>query len=135
MMLRGTRTATAIAALLFLSSAILFQGCNHQNSGSTKFATHTVTMKRHGITHRFGVEERDPQLAIFHYDGYNMSGDRLKLRIENDKVLVNDKMVGTLNKGDSVRITDDGFTVNALDHGQTEKYLQASLKQETAQAK
>ena len=126
-----SKYAKAIAVLLVLSTAILLQGCGH-NTGSLSFASHKVKLDRHGITNRFGVEERD-QLAIFHYDGYNASGTRLKLRIENDKVLINDNNVGVLKQGDSVHITDDGLTVNSLDHGQTAKYLEASLKQETSQ--
>lgn len=120
----------AIAVLLFLSSVMLFQGCGH-NTGSLSFASHKVKLDRHGITNRFGVEDRDQ--SIFHYDGYGMHGDRLKVTIMNEKVMVNEKQVGMLKAGDSVKIGDDGLTVNSLDHGQTEKYFQESLKQETSQ--
>ena len=121
----------AIAVLLFLSSVMLFQGCSHHNTGALSFDSHKVKLDRRGITNRFGVEERDH--AIFHYDGYSLSGDRLKVTIENEKVSVNEKQVGMLKAGDSVQIGDDGLTVNKLDHGQTEKYFQESLKQETSQ--
>ncbi len=120
-----SKSITAIAALLVLSSMIFFQGCGHHNSGALSFASHKVSMKRGGITNRFGVEERG-QLAIFHYDGYSLTGTRLQVTIENDKVTINDKLAGMLKQGDSIRITDDGITVNAMDHGQTAKYLQAN---------
>lgn len=122
----------AFAVLLVLSAAILLQGCGH-NTGSLSFASHKVKLDRHGITNRFGVEDRDDKLAIFRYDGYSHSGTRLRVTIENDKVMVNDKNVGVLKQGDSVQIGDDGLTVNSLDYGQTAKYLEASLKQETSQ--
>ena len=123
--------AKTLALLLLLSSFALLQGCS--NTGSTKFASHKVTMKRNGITNRFGVEERGQQ-AIFHYDGYCLSGDRLKLVIENDKVTINDQLAGYLNKGDSIHIADEGISINSLDFGKSEEYLKASLKSETAQS-
>ncbi len=126
------KAAKAIALLLFLSSIVLLQGCG--NSGSTKFASHKVTMKRSGVTNRFGVEERGP-VAIFNYDGYNLSGERLKLTIENDKVMINDQLAGHLKQGDSIRIADEGVSINSLDFGQTKEYLKASLTPETAQAR
>lgn len=131
-MLTHNKAAKAIALLLLVSTAVISQGCNRRNTGSLNFASHKVMLDRGGITNRFGVEERG-QLAIFHYDGLNLSGDRLRVKIENDKVMVNDTMKGTLKVGDSVKIDDDGLTVNALDHGQTEKYLQSSLAQGSAQ--
>ncbi len=124
------KTTKAIALLLFLSSLMVIQGCG--NSGSTKFASHKVTMKRSGITNRFGVEERGP-VAVFHYDGYNRTGERLKLMIENDKVTINDQLAGHLKQGDSIRIADEGVAINTLDFGQSKEYLAASLKSETAQ--
>ena len=117
----------AIAVLLFLSAALLVQGCGH-NTGSLSFASHKVKLDRHGITNRFGLEERDQ--TIFHYDGYGMHGDRLKVTIQNEKVSINEKQVGILKQGDSIHIGDDGLTVNSLDYGQTEKYFQESLKQQ-----
>ncbi|HEY0544415.1 MAG TPA: hypothetical protein VGC91_03380 [Pyrinomonadaceae bacterium] len=120
----------AFAILLFLSSVMLFQGCSHHNTGALSFASHKVKLDRRGITNRFGVEERDH--AIFHYDGYSLSGDRLKVTIENEKVSVNEKQIGMLKQGDSVHIGDDGLTVNSLDYGQTEKYLQANFQPEAA---
>ena len=125
-----SKTTKAIALLLFLSSIIFVQACH--NSGSTRFASHKVTMKRGGITNRFGVEERG-SVAIFHYDGYNLHGERLKLMIENDKVTINDKLAGHLKQGDSIRIADEGVAINSLDFGQSKEYLAASLKPETAQ--
>ncbi len=121
----------AIAALLVLSTAILLQGCHH-NTGATTIASHKVKLDRHGPTNRFGVEDRG-QLAIFRYDGYNGSGTRLRVTIDKDKLMINDKDAGILKQGDSVQIGDDGLTVNSLDYGQTAKYLEASLKQETSQ--
>ncbi|MBC7908937.1 MAG: hypothetical protein H7Y30_00445 [Pyrinomonadaceae bacterium] len=117
---------TSIAALFVFSTLIFLQGCNSHHPQKLTFASHKVTLTRDGITNRFGVEERGT-LAVFHYDGYCFSGDRLKVTIENDKVTVNDKLAGMLKQGDSIRITDDGITVNSLDHGQTEKYLQANI--------
>lgn len=125
------KTTKAIALLLFLSSVLVFQGCSHERL-TANFASHKVTVQRNGITNRFGVEERETA-AIFHYDGYSFSGERLKVKIENDQVVVNDKMLGKLKTGDSVQIGDDGITVNSLDHGQTEKYLQANAGQESVQ--
>jgi hypothetical protein len=130
--LSRSKSITAIVALLILSSAALFQGCGH-NTGSLSFASHKVKLDRHGITNRFGLEERG-QLAIFHYDGYGLKGDRLRVTVENEKVTINDQMIGMLKQGDSISITDDGVTVNALDHGQTAKYLQENATQATAKS-
>jgi hypothetical protein len=127
-----SKSITVIAALLMLSSMIFFQGCGHHNRGALSFASHKVSMKRGGITNRFGVEERDGR-TIFHYDGYSLTGTRLQVKIENEKVTINDKQAGMLKQGDSIRITDDGMTVNALDHGQTAKYLQENANQEPKQ--
>lgn len=125
-----SKFSKTIALLLFLSTVIILQGCG--NSGSTRFASHQVTMKRSGITKRFGVEERGP-VAIFHYDGYNRSGERLKVMIENEKVTINDQLAGHLKQGDSIRIADEGMAINSLDFGQSKEYLAQSLKNETAQ--
>ncbi|MBV9209164.1 MAG: hypothetical protein JOZ52_00970 [Acidobacteria bacterium] len=120
----------AIAALLFLSAALLVQGCSHHQS--LKFASHKVMLDREGLTNRFGVEERN-QVAIFRYDGYCYTGDHMKVTIENEKVTVNDKVIGMLKPGDTVHINADGLAVNSLDYGQTEKYLQANSQPETSQ--
>ncbi len=125
------RFTKAVAVLLFLSLVVLFQGCSH-NGQSTKFASHRVSVQRHGITNRFGVEQTGPA-PIFRYDGYGLSGARMKVTIENDRVVMNDKVLGKLKTGDSVHLDDDGITVNALDHGQTETYLQANAGQESVQ--
>lgn len=127
------RSLLVIVTLLLLSSTVLLQGCGHfRTRRSATFASHRVTVDRHGPTHRFGVENRG-QLDILHYDGYSMMGHRLQVKIENDKVMINDKDIGMLKSGDAVHIGDDGLTVNSLDHGQTEKYLQENLKQFVSQ--
>lgn len=121
--------AKPMAVLFFLSAVLLVNGCgHHRQMGATSFASHKVTLDRGGVTNRFGVEDRG-QLAIFHYAGFSLSGKHLNVTIENDKVTVNDKNVGLLKQGDVVHIGDDGLTVNSLDYGQTEKYLQENLKQ------
>lgn len=125
-----SKTTKAIALLLFLSSLMVIQGCS--NSGSIQYASHKVTMRRGGITNSFGVEERG-KIAIFRYDGYNRSGERLKLIIENDKVMIDDQLAGHLKQGDSIRIADEGLAINSLDFGQSKEYLAASLKSQTAQ--
>ncbi len=125
-----TNLNKSLAVLFFVSAVILLQGCGHHNR-STRFASHKVTNERNGITNRFGVESRD-KLEIFHYDGVSLSGERLRVRIENDKVVINDKEVGLLNKGDAVHLGDEGIRVNSMDYGQSEKYLKGNLKQETA---
>lgn len=128
-----SKSSRVIAALLLISSLVLLAGCNHfRTRRSTTFASHKATVDRHGVTHRFGVENRG-QLDILHYEGDNLNGDRLTVTIENDKVTVNDKEVGNLKRGDTIHIGDDGLTVNSLDYGQTTKYLEANAKQETAQ--
>jgi hypothetical protein len=123
---------TAIAVLLVLSSVILFAGCGRNNTGALSFASHKVKLSRHGITNRFGVEERD-QFPTFHYDGYGLDGNRLKVKIRDDRVMINDKEAGMLKSGDSILIGDEGLAVNSLDYGQTQKYLQDNAKQETSQ--
>ena len=125
--------AKPMAVLFFLSAVLLASGCgHHRQTGGISFASHKVTLNRGGITNRFGVEDRG-QLAIFHYDGYSMTGTRLKVTIENDKVMVNEKNIGVLKQGDVVHIGDDGLTVNALDYGQTSAYLEANTRLETSQ--
>jgi hypothetical protein len=128
-----SRSTIVLVTLLFLSSTVLLAGCGHfRTKRSTTFASHKVTIDRHGPTHRFAVENRG-QLDILHYDGYCLTGERLQVKIENDKVMVNNKDVGMLKTGDAVHIGDDGLTVNSLDYGQTEKYLQEHLKQFVSQ--
>lgn len=127
------KVAKLSAVLVFLTAVLLITGCgHHRQTGATTFASHKVTLNRGGFTNRFGVEDRD-QLAIFHYDGYSISGTRLKVTIENDKVTVNEKSVGLLKQGDSVHIGDDGITVNSLDYGQTTSYLEANTQPATSQ--
>lgn len=131
--LAKSRSTTAIVILLVLSSMVLLGGCGHfRTHRSTTVASHKVTVDRRGPTHRFGVESRG-QLDIFRYDGHSMLGHRLEVKIENDNVMVNNKDVGMLKTGDAVHIGNDGLTVNSLDHGQTEKYLQENLKQFVSQ--
>jgi hypothetical protein len=119
-----SRYTKTIAVAIFLVTLIFVAGCNH-NSGSTRFASHNVTLDRYGVTNRFGVEQTGPS-PIFRYDGYNMAGQRLKVTIQDEKVAINDSPAGMLKKGDSIRITDDGVRVNSLDYGQTKTYLQAN---------
>lgn len=127
-----SRFAKPIAVLFFLSTILIVSGCgHHRDTRSTNVASHKVTVNRQGITNRFGVEDRG-QLAIFHYDGVSLTGSRLVVTIENDKVSVNDKIVGLLKHGDVVQIGDDGLTVNKLDYGQTTAYLQANGRGETS---
>ncbi|MBV9959181.1 MAG: hypothetical protein JO360_12210 [Acidobacteria bacterium] len=123
---------TGVASLLLLSSIFIFSGCGHANSGELSFSSHKVSLRRHGITNRFGVEERG-ESPVFRYDGYSLHGDRLQVKIENEKVSINEKQIGMLKQGDSIHIGDEGLRVNSLDYGQTEKYLQQNLQPETSQ--
>ena len=111
---------------------VLFAGCSHANSGALSFASHKVQMKRHGFTNRFGVEERD-QFPTFHYDGYSLDGNRLRVKIRDERVTINDQEAGMLKSGDTVFIRDEGLAVNSLDYGQTQKYLQDNAKQVASQ--
>jgi hypothetical protein len=120
----NSRFSKFIAIAIFLVTLIFVAGCGH-NSGSARVASHKVTLDRHGITNRFGVEENGAP-PIFRYDGYNLAGQRLKVTIQDEKVTINEAAAGMLKKGDSVSITDDGIRVNALDYGQTKEYLQAN---------
>lgn len=124
--------AKPVAVLIILSSVLIVSGCgHHRERRSASFGSHKVVLDRQGITNRFGVEERG-DVATFHYDGYTLTGHRLNITIENDKVTINEKKMGMLKQGDVVRIGDDGLTVNSLDHGQTAKYLEANTRPETA---
>jgi hypothetical protein len=122
----------SIAFLVFLSAVLIIHGCGHHRQSQTAtVGSHKVILDRQGVTNRFGVEERG-QLAVFRYDGFGMTGKRLNVEIENDKVTVNNKSVGMLKLGDVVHIGDDGITVNSLDYGESAKYLEANAKIETA---
>ncbi len=119
-----SRFSKFIAIAIFLVSLVFVAGCNH-NSGSTHFASHNVKLDRYGVTNRFGVESTGAT-EIFRYDGFNMAGQRLKVTIQDEKVMINESPAGMLKKGDSINISDDGVRVNSLDYGQTKEYLQAN---------
>jgi hypothetical protein len=121
---------SAAVILLFLSSVLLLQGC-YTKSLATKVGSHRIKVEREGFTKRFGVTERGTD-AIFIYEGYCKTGRYMKVVINNDEVVFNEKSLGRLRDGDSLTVHEDGVTVNQMDYGESEKYLRENGKQTTA---
>jgi hypothetical protein len=93
-----------------------------------QFGSHKVTILRHGSSHDFYKDEQDGE-ASFHYNGYSLTSGKFQVVIKNEEVIVNGKVYGHLNVGDSVNINDDGVTVNSMGNVETSKYLQKNSEQ------
>lgn len=114
------RSQTLGIALVAL--AIFLPACTHRKV--VKVGSHEVTVLRHGFEKKFYVAENS-SAPVFEYGGTTADGRGLKVSIDGDKVTING-VDGRLRAGDSVLIGDDGVAVNAMDYGETAKYLQAN---------
>ena len=109
-------------SVALLGIAILLPACTHLKI--LHVGSHKVTVARHGFQKKLVVSNQD-SVATLEYVGMSTDGKGLKVSIQGDKVTVNGT-VGELRPGDSVLISDDGLAVNALDYGESEKYLRAN---------
>ncbi len=122
---------------LCLASAFLLQGCDHRPSVNW-VASHQVTVSRSvssgnlsALTGTLDVEGEGDD-ATFFYGDRRIDGSCFEVTIKNDEVTLNGEPYGKLRKGDSVRIGDDGVTVNNMDYSESEKYLKANGSQTSA---
>ncbi|MBC8030612.1 MAG: hypothetical protein H7Z16_10915 [Pyrinomonadaceae bacterium] len=109
--------------LMLLAVLTLSSACTHMTVHQV--GSHKVTVARHGFQKALDVDKRGG-VATFEYEGVSTAGSKLKVSITGDKVKVNGINVGMLREGDSVTIGDSGVAVNALDYGESEKYLRAN---------
>ncbi|HKC65882.1 MAG TPA: hypothetical protein VKB86_19720 [Pyrinomonadaceae bacterium] len=120
------RAIKRLAFYLCLCGVILFQGCSRGND-VTQFGSHKITVEPKGVTHSSYIEEHDKE-ASYHYSSYGLTG-HYEVVIKDDEVIVNGKSYGQLNKGDAVKISDNGVTVNSMSVAETAKYLQTNSEQ------
>jgi hypothetical protein len=109
--------------LMLLGILTLSASCTHRTVHQV--GSHKVTIARHGFQKSLNADKR-AGVATFEYIGVSTAGNELKVSITGDRVKVNGINAGMLREGDSVTIGDDGVAVNALDYGQSEKYLRAN---------
>lgn len=109
--------------LMLLGVLILSSACTHRTV--RQVGSHKVTIARHGFQTTLHQDKRDG-VATFEYEGVSTAGAKLKVSITGDKVIINGINAGMLRAGDEVTIGDDGVAVNALDYGESEKYLRAN---------
>ena len=77
--------------------------------------SHKVTVSRHGFEKKL---HSDKNFGTFEYEGVSITGQKMKVTIDGDKVRVNG-VAGMIKPGDSVLIGDDGVAVNSLDYGES----------------
>lgn len=85
--------------------------------------THMVKVTRHGMEKKFKVDDPRTGVPTLEYAGLSPDGKGLKVSIRGDEVKINDVAAGRLRPGDSILIGDDGVAVNAMDYGESAKYL------------
>jgi hypothetical protein len=107
-----------------LGILVAMQGCK-QGKMVSSVGTHKVTVTRGGLATRVGVERRD-NVEIFRYEGFSHYVHPYRIKIQDDRVFVNEGLRGALRDGDSVLISDEGIAVNSMDYGESKKYLQAN---------
>ena len=107
-----------LLGVLTLSSACTLTTVHHVGS-------HKVTVARHGFQKSLDLAKRDGVESL-EYRGVSAAGTKTTVVISGDKVKVNGVDVGKLRAGDSVLIGDEGVAVNAMDYGESEKYLKGN---------
>jgi hypothetical protein len=128
--IEGLALRITIAVMAFVLAGV-FQGCLRTHA--VQFGSHKVTVSRHGVTSRIGIEEHD-NVAIFRYSGLNTTGERINVKIQNEEITLNGHSQGFLRPGDTIHIRDEGIAVNSMDFGQTAKYLEANAESGVATA-
>ena len=123
------RSVKKLAFCSSLCALLIFQGCSRKMNDVTKFGSHKVTVSRYALSNEAYIKEDDDRSTSYHYIGYNLASGKYHVVIENEEVIVNGRVYGQLHEGDTVNITDTGLTVNALDYGETVKYLQTNSEQ------
>jgi hypothetical protein len=111
-----------VIGLALLGLLIILPACTHRSV--RQVGTHKVTVLRHGLEKKVNAE-KDPN--NFEYAGVGLTGQKLKVRITGDKVMVNGVDFGMLRPGDSLQISDEGVAVNSMDYVESEKYLRANM--------
>ena len=114
---RSPTLGIALVALI-----IFLPACTNQKV--VKVGSHKVTVARHGREEKFKVGHNSTE-ADLEYEGVSNDRKEMKVLIRGDKIIING-VEGTLRPGDSVLIGDAGVAVNAMDYGESEKYLRAN---------
>lgn len=109
-----------------LGALLLLSGCSQKGNEVTQFGSHRITVSRHDLIHGAAYIEEHDKEASFHYKGFSPTSGQFKVVIKDEKVTVDGQDYGQLNPGDSVSITDDGVRVNAMDYGETARYLRTN---------
>jgi len=112
-----------VLGLMLLGVLTLSSACTHRTVHQV--GSHKVTVARHGFQKSLDVAKRDG-VETLEYRGVSTAGTKTTVVISGDKVKVNGVDVGKLRAGDSVLIGDEGVAVNAMDYGESEKYLKAN---------
>jgi hypothetical protein len=112
-----------VLGLMLLGILTLSSACTHKTVHQV--GSHKVTVARHGFQKSLDVERRNG-VETLEYRGISAAGTKTTVVISGDKVKVNGVNVGMLRAGDSVLIGDEGVAVNAMDYGESEKYLKAN---------
>lgn len=121
----------AVAVGLCLCAALASQACSYKLE--TQFKSHKVTIDKQSftITNQVGIEDNG-DVAVFKYDGFSNTGNRVRVVISNEEVSFNGDHYGTLKPGDAMTITCNGVSVNSMSYEDTEKYLRDNSKQAAA---
>ena len=112
-----------VLGLMLLGVLTLSSACTHTTVHQV--GSHKVTVARHGFQKSLDVQKRDG-VETLEYRGVSTAGTKTTVVISGDKVKVNGVDVGKLRSGDSVLIGDEGVAVNAMDYGESAKYLKAN---------
>lgn len=111
---------TLTVGLVLTGLMLAVSACTVRHTVSV--GSHHVKVTRHGLEKKFYVSTRNG-VAVLDYAGISPDGKGLKVSIQGDQVKINDVDSGRLRPGDSVLISDDGVAVNAMDYGESAKYL------------
>ena len=120
--------------------AFAVTGCHRQNHSTqqvNQVGTHKVTVKRtvERKAMSFGYVEEHGN--FYQYNEKFLWWHGMTVKIDNEKVTVKNRELGTLKPNDAVNIGADGVTVitadgKELDYGQTEAYLKGNAQETPA---
>ena len=119
----GILRKSQMIGILLMGVLAFSAACSHKKV--LKVGSHKVTVTRHGIEKALHLGHQ-ADVATFDFDDVSPTGSGFKVAMRGDKINVNG-VDGMLRSGDSVLISDDGVAVNAMDYGDSEKYLRANI--------
>lgn len=119
--------------LIAIVAGLFSQACHSAKATSGQVAqigSHQVILHRDSfwVLKRFAstilVSQADGKETELKYKSYL---SRFEIRLKDDAVYMNDILAGNLHKGDAVHLDDQGLTINEMDRGESEKYLNQTL--------